>query len=221
MIELWTPLAPILLADVINPVLFAFMVYAAGSDRPVVTSSALLLGHTVAYLAAGFVVALGIEKVTDRLANPHAIDFSIGLVVGLLLIWAGWQSTRPQKKREPETTGQLTPAKAFGFGAVVNFLGIPFALPYFAAVDQMLKADLTTAGAVLTLVTYNVLYALPFVVVPVLVAVLGERSRPLLERINSVLDKISSVLMPLLLLLIGLVLLVDALAYFVTGEGLI
>ena len=221
MIDLWTTLTPILLADVVNPVLFAFMVYAAGAGRPALNSSMLLLGHTAAYLAAGFVVALGIEKMSDRLANPHSIDFAIGLVVGLLLLWVGWRSTRPQQKREPEASGLLTPAKAFGLGAVVNFVGIPFALPYFAAIDQMLKADLATDGAVLTLVAYNVLYALPFVVVPALIVALGERSRPILERINGVLERISGVLMPLLLLLIGLALIADAITYFVTGEGLV
>ncbi|RLA38296.1 MAG: hypothetical protein DRR03_00705 [Gammaproteobacteria bacterium] len=221
MIELWTTLAPILLADAVNPVLFAFMVYAASTERPVVTSSALLVGHTVAYLAAGFVIALGIDKVAERLANPRTIDFVISLAIGLLLLWVGWRSTRPQQHREPEASGQLTPAKAFGFGAAVNFIGIPFALPYFAAIDQILKADLATAGAMLSLVAYNALYALPFIIVPLLVAVLGDRSQPILERIKGVLDKISNVLMPVLLMLIGLALVVDALTYFVTGEGLV
>jgi len=220
-IELWTTLAPILLADAVNPVLFAFMVYAASTERPVVTSSALLVGHTVAYLAAGFVIALGIDKVAERLANPRTIDFVISLAIGLLLLWVGWRSTRPQQHREPEASGQLTPAKAFGFGAAVNFIGIPFALPYFAAIDQILKADLATAGAMLSLVAYNALYALPFIIVPLLVAVLGDRSQPILERIKGVLDKISNVLMPVLLMLIGLALVVDALTYFVTGEGLV
>jgi len=191
-IELWTTLAPILLADAVNPVLFAFMVYAASTERPVVTSSALLVGHTVAYLAAGFVIALGIDKVAERLANPRTIDFVISLAIGLLLLWVGWRSTRPQQHREPEASGQLTPAKAFGFGAAVNFIGIPFALPYFAAIDQILKADLATAGAMLSLVAYNALYALPFIIVPLLVAVLGDRSQPILERIKGVLDKISN-----------------------------
>jgi len=190
-IELWTTLAPILLADAVNPVLFAFMVYAASTERPVVTSSALLVGHTVAYLAAGFVIALGIDKVAERLANPRTIDFVISLAIGLLLLWVG------------------------------NFIGIPFALPYFAAIDQILKADLATAGAMLSLVAYNALYALPFIIVPLLVAVLGDRSQPILERIKGVLDKISNVLMPVLLMLIGLALVVDALTYFVTGEGLV
>jgi hypothetical protein len=35
----------LLISDVLNPVLFAFMVYAVGTPRPVLTSSVMLLGH--------------------------------------------------------------------------------------------------------------------------------------------------------------------------------
>jgi len=42
----------------------------------------------------------------------------------------------------------LTPLTAFGFGAVINLIGLPFALPYFAALDQILKADLTVTDSV-------------------------------------------------------------------------
>ena len=73
--------------DVVNPVLFAFMVYAADTQRPVVTSSAVLLGHTAAYFGAGIVIALGLEKITHYLANPSSIDYLIALIVGLLLLW--------------------------------------------------------------------------------------------------------------------------------------
>jgi hypothetical protein len=51
--ELWSVLLPILLTDVVNPVLFAFLVYAAGTDRPVAFSSSMLLGHTTAYFLVG------------------------------------------------------------------------------------------------------------------------------------------------------------------------
>ena len=46
--EVWTVLFPILLTDVVNPVLFAFLVFAAGTPRPVLLSSFMLLGHTAA-----------------------------------------------------------------------------------------------------------------------------------------------------------------------------
>lgn len=60
MLDLWAVLIPILLADVVNPVLFAFMVYmvyAVGTDRPLSNSISALLGHTAAYLSFGIVLA--------------------------------------------------------------------------------------------------------------------------------------------------------------------
>jgi len=70
------------------------------------------------------------------------------------------------------------------------------------------------------LLFYNLAYALPFTIVPLLSAVMGERARPLLMKINQGLDNVSGVLMPLLLGLVGLALLADAIAYFVQGSPL-
>jgi hypothetical protein len=66
--------------------------------------------------------------------------------------------------------------------------------------------------------TFGIL--IPFLVVPVLLATLGERSRPVLQRINGTLDRASAFLMPVLLGLAGLALVADAGLYFATGEGL-
>ena len=99
MIEIWAVLTPILLTDVVNPVLFAFLVYAAGTSRPVVNSSFVLLGHTLAYIVAGIILALGFERITHRLANPHTIDYIIGLIVGVLLLWVALR-LRKQKERQ-------------------------------------------------------------------------------------------------------------------------
>ena len=52
-VDLRAVLIPVLIADVVNPVLFAALIYALGSRRPFALSSALLLGHTAAYLSAG------------------------------------------------------------------------------------------------------------------------------------------------------------------------
>ncbi len=63
MTDLWVSLIPILFADILNPVLFAFLVYAAGTDRAVLNSTAMLLGHTAAYLLVGIVVLCSISLV--------------------------------------------------------------------------------------------------------------------------------------------------------------
>lgn len=218
--EIWMALTPILLADMVNPVLFAFMVYAVSTQRPIINSTAILLGHTLAYFCAGFVIALGLERISVRLENPHNVDFIISLLIGILLLWVAFSSTKKTEKRNKEDSGELSPFTALGLGAVVNFVGIPFALPYFAALDQILKADLAMPEPLLILVSYNLLYALPFVIVPILVIAIGERSKPLLLRINDLLERFSSFLMPVLLFLVGAFLVSDAITYFVTGIGL-
>ncbi len=219
--DLWTVLIPILLADVINPVLFAFMVYAVGTERPLGNSTAALLGHTTAYLSFGIALAFAFETITERLANPQPFDFGLGLLVGLLLLWAAWRSTRrnPQKDSAPRVE-RLTIFKAFGIGAVINAVGLPFALPYFAAIDQILKANLSIADSAMVLAGYNLGYALPFLIVPGLALVLGEASRPVLARINEKVDHVSTWLMPLMLALVGLLLVADAILYFALGKGL-
>lgn len=212
-------LFPILLSDVLNPVLFTFMIYAAGSRRPVVTSSAMLIGHTTAYLTCGIFLAYSIEALSTRLANPQTIDFVIEFVVACALLWLVFRTRKDKGKRPDEQTPDFTVGKAFAFGAVVNLVGIPFAVPYFAAIDQLLKSDLDTIGVVTGLVVYNLAYALPFALIPVLTALMGDRSKPILARINGYMEKASDVIMPLLLLAIGLALLLDSVWYFVRGES--
>jgi threonine/homoserine/homoserine lactone efflux protein len=219
--EIWPGLVPLLLTDIVNPALFAFMVYAAGTDRPIMNSSALLLGHTAAYFTVGILLAAGLEQAIERLQNPQRIDYYIQLAIGVCLFWIGVRSRSNTGKRPDDSTPRLSIAGSFAYGAVVNFMGIPFALPYFAALGQILKADFSTSQAVSTLAVYNLAYAAPFCAIPILRAVLGERGQPLLERINLFLDKASGVLMPVLLVLISLTLIVDALYYFTTGGPLI
>lgn len=221
MIDLFAVILPILLVDALNPVLFAMLVFAAGSGRPVGNSAAILIGHTLAYFVAGVAVAHGMEQISDRLANPERIDFIIsGLVgAGLLLMVLPTKKNGAPAAAEPEW--ELTPLKCFGLGAIVNFVGIPFALPYFAVIDQLLKADLSMAGSLAVLAVYNLGYALPFVIVPAMVAVSGERAKPLLEKINGFIGKASDTLMPWLFAALGAALVADAVAYFYRGTGLI
>jgi len=221
MSELWAALLPILLADAVNPVLFAFMVYAAGTQQPLLNSSAILAGHTLAYLSAGLVLLFAAGSITERLANPQTVDIVIELPIGIALLWAALRSRSDTGKR-PEAPGpELTPLKSFALGAVVNFLGIPFALPYFAAIAKITRPDPPLAQALIELVAYNLAYALPFAAVPMMRAVMGDDSQALLERVNESIDRAAGFLMPLMLFAVGAVLVADAVYYFATGNFLI
>ncbi len=218
MLELLPVLIPILLVDVANPVLFAMLVFATTTSRPITNSSALLVGHTVAYFAAGVAIAFGIDGIATRLENPQRIDFVIGALVGVALIGAfvSMRTKEPPEVSEPEW--KPTPLRCFGYGAVVNFIGLPFALPYFGAVSQILQADLGTGPSLLTLGVYNLGYAAPFAVVPAAVAVAGEGAKPFLESVGRKLERASDLVMPWLILALGLWLIVDAGYYFVVGQ---
>lgn len=221
MIDLWTVLLPILLADVLNPVLFAFVIYAVGSERPFVNGAAAVAGHTLAYFVAGIVIALGLDRLADLLENPGTLAFALEGALGAVLLFVAAMSAGGSTSPAPEErTGRLTPLSAFGLGMVINFVGIPFAVPYFAAVDQILKVDLDTAGAVFQLVLYNAGYALPFLALIGIRAALGEEARPVLDRINNAVERASGFVMPPLLGLAGIALLVDSGVWFFTGNAL-
>ncbi len=220
MIEILAGLTPILLVDVVNPILFGFMVVAAGTSRPVLLSSSLLLGHTAAYVAAGIGLAMGLDTLIERLENQHDIDFLISLCLGLVCLALAIPAKQPAQKKTEEDVADITPLSALGWGAVVNFVGIPFALPYFAALSQITTAEISSAEALLVLLGYNLIYALPFAVVPLLVALSGDASQPILQRVNTFLDRISGILMPDMLGLLGLFLVADAVIYFRGGTPL-
>ena len=88
MTELLPGLIPLLVVDVLNPVLFALLVVAVSTSRPIANSTAFLAGHTASYFVSGIIIALGLNQITDRLSNPKPIDFVIELLIGLLLLWA-------------------------------------------------------------------------------------------------------------------------------------
>lgn len=213
MTELLVAIAPLLLIDALNPVLFALLIYCAGSARPIANSSAMLLGHTLAYFVVGLLASIGIQKLTQRLDNPQPVDFVIEFLLGIGFLYAALSSRDggASDTRTPE--GALTPFKCLMYGAVVNFIGAPFALPYLAVVSEIMQADLSATGAVEVLAGYNLAYALPFTLIPGLIAVVGDRARPALDTINRWLERGADLLMPWLMLALGLWLLVDVYGY--------
>jgi len=97
---------------------------------------------------------------------------------------------------------------------------VPFALPYFAAVDQILKAELSVESSVIMLAIYNAAYALPFLLVLVLIALVGDSIKPVLEKINNVMASVVDKIMPVLLFILGVALVADAIKFLVSGSSL-
>ena len=70
------------------------------------------------------------------------------------------------------------------------------------------------------LLVYNLLYAVPFLLVPVSLAVFGRSVLPVLTSINEFVERQSVYVLPIIIGLVGLTLFIDAAFFFATGEGL-
>jgi hypothetical protein len=97
---------------------------------------------------------------------------------------------------------------------------MPFAIPYFAFLGQILKADLDWMGALMVLLIYNLLYVLPFSLLIFIRLIYREESDVLFKSISDAMEWLSAILMPILLFLVGGALLADAFVFFSTGNPL-
>lgn len=229
MFELWTVAFPILLVDVANPVLLASVIICATTNRPILHPMLLILGHSLSYLVFGLVLAYGLADVIEELLqpfwlwinNPEPIDFVIGLLIGVALVWAAlrWKTSPPDTSEKAPDPTKLKAVSYLMFGIIVNFIGLPFALPYFAFLNQLLKQD--DSLVLPNLFIYNGLYALPFLLVPITIAVFGKTILPLLEKVNEAVDRFAAYIMPVALAVLGVLMIIDALLFFATGSGLI
>jgi hypothetical protein len=97
---------------------------------------------------------------------------------------------------------------------------MPFAIPYFAVLGQILKADLDWMGALMVLLIYNLLYVLPFSLLIFIRLIYRQESDVLFKSISDGMERLSGVVMPILLFLLGGALLADAFVFFSTGAPL-
>ncbi len=217
-------LTPILISDILNPVLLAGVIFGLGSRRPFLNSTLLLLGWFVTYFAAGILLALGLDAIIDFFKTPRPIDFVVETVLGLLLIGLGVYvartGQRQKKKKEFDDADTLSAGTSFGIGASINLIGMPFAIPYFAVLGQILKADLDWMGALMVLLIYNLLYVLPFSLLIFIRLIYRQESDVLFKSISDGMERLSGVVMPILLFLLGGALLADAFVFFSTGAPL-
>ena len=173
MIELLAILMPIALLDSLSviPVAMVPLIFLLSGPRPVAGSFAFIAGIFLTYFLFGILLLFGLDAVFDNLAvrfvewwnkEPDLGEMVLQIIIGLVLIFFGHRicSTRG-KKRADKGSVSMTPSQAFTLAAVFNLSGTWGALPYFAAIAQILKADFSTGNMLTALVFYNLVFALP------------------------------------------------------------
>jgi cytochrome c biogenesis protein CcdA len=203
------------------PVMLAML----AAPRGLAACVAFLFGIFAVYLPCGIVIALGLGAVFEKLGEvlaeawaktPGTSDLALQIAIGVALLAFGWKLTEARQKRgerAAKRTG-LGALQAFTLGAGLMLVGMPGALPYFAAVDQILRADASITGAVLALLWYNVIFLLPLALVPVLRLVLGARSQPFFDAVSRLSEVWGRRLIAAVLLVLGGLLVVDGVGWF-------
>ena len=232
MLDLLIALTTISLIDSLSMLPFAVVAMAVllTGSKPYLKASAFLLGIFVAYFASGVVIALGLGATINRTTaalvywfkHPSALDYYLSIAIGLALIllgyrWATARRARAEQKKPDSTAG---PGQAFLLGAGAVLAGIWGALPYFAAVDTILKEDLSAPQAIAALAYYNVVFVSSGVVLVLVRAVMGDRADAVFAAVNRLFALWGKRLVIATMVLLGLVMVADGVGWLL-GRPLI
>ena len=155
MLELLTTLLSIALIDSLSiiPVAAVPMTLLLAGKNPITGTLAFIGGIVLTYFPFGLMLLFGLDSIFDTLSErfaawwnsePDLGEIILEIIVGILLCISAFKLMRGKEaKQAPKGGSGMSPFKAFSLGALINISGMWGALPYFAAVAQILKKDLS------------------------------------------------------------------------------
>jgi cytochrome c biogenesis protein CcdA len=225
MMTLLLILTPISLLDSLSvvPLCIVPLAILLGGKRPILGPVMLIAGIFVTYFPFGLLLIFGLDHVLDRIneiiaelwKEPDTLDLILQIIIGLAMLIFGYRAANARESHgERDAQEGMTPTQAFMLGAMLNLTGMWGALPYFAAIDQILRADIGSTGMILAVIFYNVIFTLPLLAFIVLRIALGEQANRLFQKLTQFLSQWGRRLIIAILLILGLVLIIDAIGWF-------
>jgi hypothetical protein len=211
------------------PLCIVFLVALLTGPRPALRSFALISGVFVAYFAAGALALLGLQEVFDDVnayllrmwKSPYTGELILQIALGAALVFVGWRLvTRRAKPAADPIAETLTAPKAWVAGVSLTIAGLPGAVPYLAAVDLLLRTDLSTTQRLLLVALYNLVFVAPLIAVIGVRLAFGAGADSLIDAIRHLLDRWGSKLIVGLMVALGTVLIIDGIGWFL-GHPLI
>jgi cytochrome c biogenesis protein CcdA len=222
-LRLFTFLTPISLADSLSlvPLCIVPLAVLLAGRRPLFGSVSFLAGIVVPYYLFGVLLLLGIDPVFDRIhaalsKDPDTLDLIVQIAIGIVLVIFGYRVATARRTRAAKklSTDEMGPLQAFGIGFGFTLAGAWGAFPYFAAVDQILKADLTALPSLLALLWYNLVFVAPLAGLVVIGKLAGRRAEAILDAVRRFTEKLWPRVVVAVLVLLGVVLVADAIGWF-------
>ena len=222
LLAILTPIA-LINSVTILPSGIAVVVTSLAARQPYLTAIAFIAGKFLPQFIFGLLIVIGLDSAFDQISvwasdvwrNPNALAVSLQLVIGAIMVVFGYHLSRVGPTPLDNTpSAAMTPANAFTLGAGLTVFGLPANLFYFAAIDQILRADLLIPGTLKAVLFYNVVFLAPLMLVVLSRWLFGTRADPLFEAVARFTQQRGKRIVFFGMLGIGAVLVADAIGWF-------
>lgn len=213
----------IALLDSLNPSLFVAQFFLLTTNRPVPRILSYIAGVLAVNFLGGLLLLVGARAVIVSLIaqlSPSVL-YGTGLALGIGLLALGlWMPLTPQAPEPARQPHSLHPFHTFLLGAAVMVNELTTALPYFVAIERLASAGVAGLEAVVVLVLYNLIFALPLFAFLGLFVAYGARFAAQTERISAAIARWAPRVFKYGSLVLGAFLTADASSFFLRGEAL-
>lgn len=216
---LLTSLVAIAALDSLNPTATAIQVFLLSTPKPIARSITFVIGVFTAYCTVGLLITLGLGEAIAALVNqvglalPGSILYGLQFLLGVVLLVIGWKFNSSNERKTERRPQKLTLTDTFVLGLAVTIWESPTALPYLAAIQQIMRANLGWLSIIAILGLYNLIFVFPLIVLLGIYIVLQGRSAALLYRINRAIEQWGPRILRVVLIVLGAALILDSVAY--------
>ncbi|MDJ0719308.1 MAG: GAP family protein [Prochloraceae cyanobacterium] len=194
-----------------------------GGRRPVLGALSFISGIFLVYTLSGVLLLLGLDLVFEMIGpsisrwwnQPNIAELGLQIVVGTLLLVYGWRQSRlPEISASSDSAEPVSPVRAFTLGASLTVIGIYGAVPYFGAIEQILKADLSFMASMGALIFYNIVFVLPFFVLFLLRILKPNQSKSIFGAISLLIKRWGKPAIVSCFIILGILLIADSIGWF-------
>lgn len=204
------------------------MIMFLSSRRPLLLSASFVGGIFLTYFAMSVLVFMGLDSLFDAAGrwfarwseNPRTVCLVAQIVIGAAMLIVAVLMMKPGRLPPGRQPKSISPTGVFAFASLLIFIGLPGAIPLFAAVDLLIRAEVSTNASLWALVYYNAVFVLPFAAMVIVRLALGERGNRVLEAVSTFLSAWGKRLVIVVLLLLGMALIADGVGWL-AGRALI
>ncbi len=199
--------------------LAAILGSAGASSRTI----GFLGGIFLVYVIAGLLLMFGLDAAIDVLRvhvyrwwnQPNTPELVLQLLIGMAMLVAAWKKHHsPSRETDTKASSALSMPGAFTLGFGLTIVGLPGAVPYFGAIDQILRADLSSFASVAAIVFYCIAFLTPLLLLVLARALFPRHSEKIFQSTTSMLERWGKHLTVGALIILGVIFIADGIGWF-------